>query len=171
MSPGFIIQGLTDNHGVFEKLLKRVPKEAYLWRPPGGSWSLLEVVCHLYDEEREDFRARTRLALHPGQGPLRPINPQAWVTERGYYSQDYPRMLENFLKEREQSALWLNALERPDWSLAFLHPELGPMTAHRLLANWLAHDYHHIRQINRIKYGYLKELGGEDLSYAGNWAP
>jgi hypothetical protein len=38
-----------------------------------------------------------------------------------------------------------------------------------IFANWLAHDYLHIRQILRLKYEYLKSISEEDLSYAGEW--
>lgn len=40
------------------------------WRPDAESWSILEVVNHLADEEREDFRTRLDFILHrPGEGP------------------------------------------------------------------------------------------------------
>ncbi|HRA68003.1 MAG TPA: DUF664 domain-containing protein, partial [Caldilinea sp.] len=37
------------------------PEEARL-KPSAESWSILEVVCHLYDEEREDFREHLECA-------------------------------------------------------------------------------------------------------------
>jgi len=43
------------------------------------------------------------------------------------------------------------------------------MSAKFILANWLAHDYLHIRQITRLKYDYLQDIPNENLSYAGNW--
>lgn len=43
------------------------------------------------------------------------------------------------------------------------------MGAKMLLANWLAHDHLHLRQIVRLKYERLKALGGEPLAYAGEW--
>lgn len=171
MAPGEIIQSLSANHGVFDRLLTPVPEKVYNWRPSDTSWSILEIVCHLYDEEREDFRARTRLALKASKAGLRPINPVAWVEERAYSSSDYPKVVQDFLKEREASSLWLSSLERPNWQASFKHPELGQFSAHKMLANWLAHDYHHIRQINKVNYLYVLQHCGEDLSYAGNWKP
>jgi len=43
------------------------PSEARV-RPAPDAWSLLEVVCHLHDEEREDFRPRLDVVLHRGAG-------------------------------------------------------------------------------------------------------
>ena len=42
-------------------------------------------------------------------------------------------------------------------------------SAKQFLNNWLAHDYHHIRQINAIQYDFLKSSSGEALNYAGKW--
>lgn len=165
-----IVSQLRANSGVFLAMLGNVDNRLQRWRPQDGKWCLLEVVCHLLDEEKEDFRARTRLALNRGHGILNSINPVDWVKERDYYGQDYPAKLQAFLEERERSLSWLESLENPDWSAAFEHKQLGRMTAFKMLANWLAHDYHHIRQINRIKYSWLKQHSGEDLSYAGDWS-
>ena len=30
------------------------------WKPPDGAWSILEIVCHLADEEELDFRPASR---------------------------------------------------------------------------------------------------------------
>jgi hypothetical protein len=52
-----------------------VPDEQARWRPDPESWSILEVVNHLYDEERLDFRVRLdRVLHHPGK-PWSPIDP------------------------------------------------------------------------------------------------
>ena len=38
-------------------------EESARWRPGPARWSLLEILCHLLDEEREDFRRRIALLL------------------------------------------------------------------------------------------------------------
>lgn len=171
MKPELQIEALAANRNLFRWLLEPLSPDEYRWRPIETSWSLLEIVCHLYDEEREDFRARTELALRGGHGTFHSINPVGWVRERAYGRKDFVRVREQFLKERSRSVRWLRSLEAPDWDAAFEHSELGRMSARKMLANWLAHDYHHIRQINVIRYAFLKEGSGEDLSYAGNWKP
>lgn len=168
MNPDGIISELEANKAVFRQLLT-VPEAFQKWRPANGSWCLLEIICHLKDEECEDFRARIRLALQPGLGSLVPIHPVKWVTERRYINNSFQDVLDNFLEERGRSINWLRSLEQPDWESDFLHTELGPMTAFSMLANWLAHDYHHIRQVNTLKYFFLKDQAGTDLGYAGNW--
>ncbi len=164
-----IIQQLELNRLIFQSLLTGREPEEYNFRPDKNSWSLLEILCHLLDEEREDFRTRVKnTLLNPNKQPP-PIDPVNWVISRNYAEQLYPERLESFLTERRTSIKWLKALDNPPWKNLYMHPEAGAMTAYSLLANWLAHDYHHIRQINRRLYEYLKKKSGVSLVYAGDW--
>jgi hypothetical protein len=43
------------------------------------------------------------------------------------------------------------------------------MSAEMFLANWLAHDFLHVRQIIATRFHYLSHTTGESLGYAGNW--
>lgn len=164
-----ITQELSRNRTIFNGLLTRQTEEEYLWKIKPEKWCLLEIICHLYDEEREDFRARTKHVLETPTEPLPPIDPTGWVHEREYMQQDYTQMLSKFLKEREQSVEWLQSLQSPNWDNAYSHPKFGQMTAKMFLSNWLAHDYLHFRQIIKLKFDYLQQHTGETLNYAGNW--
>ena len=164
-----IIQELHRNQNVFKSLLIGVEKEEYLWKSKPEKWCLLEIVCHLYDEEREDFRARVVHVLKNLELPLLPIDPVGWVQERKYIQQNYDEVLNNFLTERERSVTWLQSLTDPKWDNAYHHPKFGEMTAKMFLSNWLAHDYLHIRQIIKLKFNHLKQVSGEPLTYAGEW--
>jgi len=165
----FLIEQLEENKNVFMYLLTNIKKNAFLWRQQPEKWCLLEIVCHLYDEEREDFRFRTHWVLNkPNETPPN-FNPVIWVTERKYIEQDYNNMLERFIKEREKSIKWLKSLKNPNWENYFEHTKKGKLTAKFFLTNWLAHDYLHFRQIIKLKYDYLKHQSGENLDYAGIW--
>jgi len=164
-----IISQLTNNQLVVKNMLSNLKETEITFRPHPKHWCLLEIICHLVDEEREDFRARIQSILENPSKPLTPFNPVLWVTERKYMEQNFEEKLSQFLDERNRSIEWLNELKNPAWENAYLHPILGRLTAQHFLHNWLAHDYLHIRQINRVKYEYLNAKSGEDLSYAGNW--
>lgn len=169
MEPRAIIQKLDSNLGVFQHLLQHCSEEQYAFRPKAESWCLLEVICHLRDEEVEDFRARVKHILTTPNLPLPAISPHLWPTERQYLQEDFKTIFESFIREREHSVAWLRSLNDPDWEQSVDHPKVGPRSAKKFLVNWLAHDYHHFRQINRINHGYLKFKSGDDLTYAGNW--
>lgn len=169
MNLDFYIHEMSKNGQLFQHLLGGTGKEEQRWKQSAEKWCLLEILCHLVDEEREDFRARIQHVFTNPDMPLPPIAPVDWVTERKYLEQDFEIMLENFLKEREKSIHWLQSLQDPPWEQAYQHPQFGEMKAKMFLSNWLAHDYLHLRQITKLKYDWLKNLSGEDLNYAGNW--
>ena len=64
------------NAEVIANLTKSVPLEQARWRPSPADWSILEVINHLYDEEREDFRQRLDLLLFQPEADWPPIDPQ-----------------------------------------------------------------------------------------------
>lgn len=164
-----IINELKRNKDVFASLLRGLSDDMTLWKPVPEKWCLREVICHLYDEEREDFRARVKHILDTPNDPMPPINPAEWVTSRKYMEQDHSKVLEDFLQEREASVAWLHSLRDPKWENAYQHPKVGPVTARLIFVNWLAHDHLHLRQIIRIKYQYLAQQTKEKLDYAGEW--
>ena len=163
------IRQLQQNKTVFQQLLEGISAEEYRWKPQPEKWCLLEVICHLYDEEREDFRTRVRYSLETPDLAPPAIDPVGWVTERKYFEQDFDSMLAKFLHEREVSVLWLQSLREPNWESPSQSRNGIPRSAHFYLSNWLAHDFLHIRQITKSKYDYLKLVSGEPLDYAGNW--
>lgn len=165
----YIIKELDSNRKVFENLLELVPEEMLLWKGNSNRWSLLEIVCHLYDEEKEDFGARVKSVLKHPEKAFSPINPEGWVEERNYLEQDYDEMLFKFLRQRKTSVEYLRSLKKAPWENVHKHPSLGEMSAELFLANWLAHDHLHIRQIIKLKYDFLKDVSEQDLSYAGSW--
>ena len=162
-----VIKALTENLGFYKDLLTHLDVATVTWKPSETSWSLLEVVCHLLDEEREDFKARIQhLFNNPNTHPPA-IDPQGWVTERNYVKQDYKTVLQAFFKERTKSIEWLSGLENAPWKNSFEHQHFGTMSASLFLTNWLAHDYFHFRQIFKIKYLYLQSKSLHSLEYAG----
>lgn len=168
MQPDQIIRELERNKEVFKSLLQNTPPELYNWRPKPDKWSILEILCHLHDEEIEDFRSRTNHVLTTPDVKMNTFDPRTWVTERNYAGQDFEQKLQALLAERQKSIHWLENLDKPKWDNVYVTSR-GPRTADFYLANWLAHDFIHIRQINRNRYEYLEQIGGQLLDYAGNW--
>ena len=169
MNHSEIINSLKKNKPVFQSLLNESDKTIITWKPSPEKWCLLEIVCHLYDEEREDFRARVAHTLQTPNDQLPPIDPAGWVSTRKYMEWNFEETVKKFLDEREKSIQWLIGLKNPQWKNAYQHPKFGSMSAEMFLSNWLAHDYMHIRQIVKLKFDYLKEISGEKLNYAGEW--
>ena len=64
MNVDFCVTQLGHNAGRILDLVQHVSQEQASWKPDPGTWSILEVINHLYDEERLDFRARLDSLLH-----------------------------------------------------------------------------------------------------------
>ena len=150
-------------------LARGIPEVQARWKPDPESWSILEVVNHLYDEEQFDFRVRLDIVLHHPEQDFPPIDPEDWVTSRKYNQRDLQESLENFLGERENSLAWLRALGEPDLNL-FLENQFGRMTAGEMFFAWVAHDLLHLRQLVEIHYAWTqRQAQPYQLDYAGEW--
>lgn len=165
------VRALRRNAGVLAAIVDDVDDGLARWKPEPDRWSILEVVCHLADEESRDFRTRVDLTLHrPGEAwPA--IDPVRWATDERYAERVLQDETRRFLDERRKSVAWLEDLTEPDWSRSYEHPAMGTLRASDLMASWVAHDLIHIRQINRLHRQYLEavEAPGARLGYAGPW--
>ena len=164
-----LINELENNKIIFRSLLENINEKAISWKLSEDKWSILEITCHLYDEEREDFRARIDHILKTPQLTMPSINPQEWVYDRNYSGQNYPERVKEFLNERSKSIAWLQEVVNENWQETYMHPKVGPVTAELILVNWIAHDYLHIRQLIKNKYMFLKLHNSVPLDYAGEW--
>ncbi len=139
------------------------------WKPDPASWSILEVVNHLYDEEREDFRLHLDLILNRPNDTWPPIDPEGWVTARGYNQRELGSSVQALRVERQASLQWLKSLPAPNWESRITNP-LGSLSAGEMLASWAAHDTLHLRQLVELQHDWLVKLAAPyDTGYAGKW--
>jgi hypothetical protein len=115
-------------------------------RPVPGEWSAVEIVCHLRDEEDEDFGARMRAVVR-GSERFTPIEPERWVTERRYLAESGPRALAAFRGRRQASLGFLVTVDPARLTTAVPLANGGPLSGLDLLAAWVAHDRLHVAQL------------------------
>ncbi len=147
MKPGKFIGGLKRSGLAIAAMYEEVPDAAMRRRPSPGRWSPLEILCHLVDEERDDFRARIQSTLEDPGAEWPGIDPAAWVADRAYNDKDPQVALTSFRMERAESLAWLANLGADALERAYDHPKLGALTVGDLLAAWAAHDLLHLRQL------------------------
>ena len=139
------------------------------WKPVPEHWSILEICCHLLDEEREDFRPRLRSTIETPSAEWPPLVLDRVAEVRQYGQRDLTATLDEFMRERAASVAWLRSLGDADWSIAYVHPKLGPITAGDLLSSWAAHDALHLRQIAKRLHGLAsRDAGSHSTRYAGD---
>jgi len=68
---------LQNSTEMIRALLSGLTQEEACVKPDTDSWSILEVTCHLYDEEREDFREHLDFILHRQNEEWHRIHPEA----------------------------------------------------------------------------------------------
>ena len=150
-------------------LSQNISNEQARWKPDAQGWSVLEVICHLADEEVEDFRTHVDHLLYHTNDPWPEINPQAWVIERRYYEQDLNTVFSRFMTERQISLSWLNGLRNMDWERGIEAP-FGKISAGDVLCSWAAHDILHLRQLVELHYAFsTKQALPYQVRYAGQW--
>ena len=162
-------QELEHSAAMIASLLTGISQEQARVKPAPDSWSVLEVVCHLYDEEREDFREHLDFILHRQEQEWHRIDTVGWVTERKYNEQDFGEMQAKFYAERKKSLAWLDGLADAAWDTAYRLP-WGPISAGDMFVSWIAHDNLHVRQLVELRRLRIESMSKPyQVEYAGEW--
>lgn len=165
----FCLRQLRNNPKRIAELVRDMSTEEARWKPGASSWSILEVINHLYDEEREDFRVRLDIILHDPQRPWPPIDPQGWVNSRKYNERNLEESLQNFLTERDYSLTWIKSLKNMAWDSEYSAP-FGNIMAGDIFASWVTHDHLHMRQLVELHRTLtVNKVSPYSLEYAGDW--
>ena len=164
-----IIQQLTLNTEIVRALVEPISDEQANWKPDAETWNMKEVMEHVYNEERIDFRKHLKEMFSDP--------PQPWGTfrhEELISVESCHQALENFLMERQASLEWLQSLDAPDWEIqsqaTFGPDEVLTFKAGDVLGSWVAHDHLHIRQMNELLYAWnAQQVSPYSVRYAGSW--
>lgn len=164
-----LYQELVLSTDMIRALLTGVSQEEAQHKPSRSTWSILEVTCHIYDEEREDFREHLDFILHRQHEEWHRIDPQGWVKTRKYNQQNFKSMQRKFFNEREKSLAWLNSLKNTSWNKTY-KSQFGVMKAGDMFASWVAHDNLHIRQLVELRRTRIVRITRPyHIRYAGDW--
>jgi len=145
---------------ILDALLGDLEAVAWRERPAPAEWSPLEIVCHLRDEEAEDFGARLRVVVE-GATRFAAIDPERWVEERAYRDADPRAGLAMLAERRAANLAFLDGVAPDRLRHAVTHARLGTLSGVDLLAAWVTHDRLHLAQLAAT----LARLG------ARRWAP
>ena len=158
---------MSHNAETIRILFEGVDQEKACWKPSPERWSLLEVLNHLADEDRDDFRIRLRLLLEDPKQPWPRTDPPGWVVERAYNERGLNESIEDFLAERRTSIEWLSQLGAVDWSVSTVRGA-HVVSAGDLMVSWVAHDFAHIRQLAKLHFEYISSTAAPySTDYAG----
>ena len=152
---------------VLGALLQDLGEATWRARPAPAEWSPVEIVCHLRDEEVEDFGARLRVILEGGKR-FTPIDPERWASERRYQEDDGPRALAAFRERRAASLASLAAVAPARLTAMVEHPRTGGLSGLDIVAAWVEHDRLHLTQLGAtLARGWATRWAPLHTEYAG----
>lgn len=163
MSESILVEGrreLARLPAVLEALLAGLDPAGARTRPATNEWSPVEILCHLRDEETEDFGARLRVIVD-GASEFAPIDPERWAKERRYHEANLPEVLATLRARRQVSLDLLGSISQKALEGSRSHKRLGSLSGEDILAAWVAHDRIHLAQLA----GTLARI------WALRWAP
>ena len=134
---------------IIEGLIAAAPSEALTYREGGGTWHIVEVLCHMADGEITDWMPRLERILSDG-GRFMPFDREGgFARYRGWTAE---ALVGEFNQLRRANLEKLDSFRLSDahMRLTGIHPEFGPVTLEQLLACWATHDMAHIAQISRL---------------------
>jgi len=132
--------------------LKGVPKKLLLWTPGPGKWSILEIVAHMRDMERDAYLARYRRILAEENPTLPDIDGDICAIRDDYRSLRLPDLLRDWLKLRKECLKLLKSVKGPRWERMGTHETAGLLTMDALLRRHaIGNDEAHLAQIEGIK--------------------
>ena len=135
-----------------KEALRGVPKKLLLFTPSPGKWSILEILCHMRDMEREAYLERyTRILAEP-EPKLPDVNGDALAIERDYRGQKAADILRDWMRLRRESLRLLKKAKPEQWRRAGVHETMGRFTIDELVARHaMGNDVAHLAQIEAVK--------------------
>jgi uncharacterized damage-inducible protein DinB len=143
-------EALIDAYLAGPALLRRaiagMTRQQLLARPIAGTWSTLEVVCHLADYE-PIYADRMKRVIALDEPQLLKGDPALFAARLAYESRDVQEELAVIERTRIQMARILRALQPEDFQRRGGHSRDGTLTLEVLLQRITAHIPHHVRFI------------------------
>jgi hypothetical protein len=158
---------LTRMPDALDRLLGGLEETAWRARPAPKEWAPVEILCHLRDEETEDFGARVRVVVEGGTAFV-PIDPERWAVERRYLEASGPAVLADFRARRTASLAFLAGVTPGRLTAAVIQPRTGTLSGLDVLAAWVAHDRLHLAQLaSTLARGWADRWAPLRCDYAG----
>lgn len=160
---------LEQTPGILNAMLKGSVRETLDWKPAPERWSISEVLAHLVDVDAV-FLRRARQMVEEENPTLEDYDQNAQDAAGVYKGKDPYLSLEELVRKRAESVLYLREAPEGCASRKGRHQGMGDIILSQLLNHWACHDLGHIRQtaeLYRAKV-YYPESGPWQQYYKPN---
>src|ERR1019366_8164689 len=135
-----------------KEALRGIPRKLLLFTPAPGKWSILEILCHMRDMEREAYLERYTRILADTEPRLPDLKAAAFASERDYRGQKAGDVLRDWARLRRESLRLLRKAKPEQWRRAGIHETAGRLTIDDLVVRHaVGNDAAHLAQIDAIK--------------------
>ena len=146
------LETLAATPAALKAALRGVPRKLLLFTPAPGKWSILEILCHLRDMEREGYLERYTRILAENEPRLPDLNGDALAIERDYRGQKAGDVLRDWARLRRESLRLLKKSKPEQWRRAGIHETAGRLTIDDLVVRHaVGNDTAHLAQIDAVK--------------------
>jgi HAD superfamily hydrolase (TIGR01549 family) len=146
-SPAAMLAILRATPAALDTFCRHLPLELWKKRPRPDEWSLLEIICHLRDVDREVNKPRLQKVLNENDPFIPGEDTDPWAQERGYIDQNGLEALQQFIIARLEMLDMLETVKTEEWQRPARHAFFGRTTLAELVNIIAQHDRLHIRQI------------------------
>ena len=165
-----VIDDLKNSTKSIEFLLAGISQNESEYREDIDRWSILEIVCHLLDIEKKDFKYEFEMIIIGNEVPWPSFDIEELRIKNKYNERTFIEVKQQFFDERDKSLKWLSSIDQPELTREHFQKIVDgrKIKAGDILASWVAHDLFHIRQIALAKWFVLnKEVAPFSSKYSG----
>jgi uncharacterized damage-inducible protein DinB len=142
-APPGLIESYVEGAASVRRAVSGLTRDQLVARPIAGTWSILEVVCHLVDSEQAWCHRMKRVIAEP-----RPLvigyDESRFAGAIDYQERDLESELHLLEEMRRQMAQILRKVPDAAWSFTGVHNERGLMTLEDMLRAEAEHIPHHL---------------------------
>jgi uncharacterized damage-inducible protein DinB len=141
-----MIASYLDGSRLVRDAVRDLDRGQLLARPVAGTWSTLEVVCHLADFEPV-IADRMKRVIAEDRPTLQGADENRFAAALAYHERDLDEELAVIDFTRSQMARILRTLPAAALGRVGVHSERGPRTLEQLLEGAIQHIPHHVQFI------------------------
>jgi uncharacterized damage-inducible protein DinB len=145
-----LIDALKNVPDRFRQEIESLPREALVWPPAEGSWSIAAVLTHLVIND-VFWGQRLRQIVREHEPVVTPFTTDPLIPTGGSPTMAAHATLEQWQRDRLKLCAWLESLSPPDWQRAAFHQVYGRTTLEEQVQGLLEHDNDHMEQVVSIR--------------------